>query len=176
MKDRCEDEIPLKRTARQAAGRPKKAAAPSPPRIPRITRLMALAIEFQDMIDRGEVKDYADLARLGYVTRARVTQIMNLTLLAPDIQEKLLSAKSDSAGALAAERHLRHVSSLAHWSEQRKRFRVEGQVGLSGTNSSISWGRTAIARNSLSGSQQDVRDVSDVPDVPPDIDFALFFS
>jgi hypothetical protein len=60
VKDRCEDEIPLKRTARQAAGRPKKAAAPPPPRIPRITRLMALAIKFQDMIDRGEVKDYAD--------------------------------------------------------------------------------------------------------------------
>jgi hypothetical protein len=91
VKDRCEDEIPLKRTARQAAGRPKKAAPSPPPRIPRITRLMALAIKFQDMIDRGEVKDYADLARLGYVTRARVTQIMNLTLLAPDIQEQILA-------------------------------------------------------------------------------------
>ena len=39
---------------------------------------MALAIKFQDMVDRGEVRDYADLARLGYVTRARMTQIMNL--------------------------------------------------------------------------------------------------
>jgi len=38
---------------------------------------MALAIRFQDMVDRGEVQDYADLARLGYVTRARITQIMN---------------------------------------------------------------------------------------------------
>ncbi len=66
----CEDEIPLKRPARQAAGRPKKTAAPAPPPIPRITRLMALAINFQDMINRGEVKDYADLARLGFVTRA----------------------------------------------------------------------------------------------------------
>jgi hypothetical protein len=37
------------------------------------------------MIERGEVRDYADLARLGYVTRARLTQIMNLLLLAPDI-------------------------------------------------------------------------------------------
>jgi hypothetical protein len=47
---------------------------------------MALAIKFQGMVDRGEVRDYADLARLGYVTRARVTQIMNLVNLAPDIQ------------------------------------------------------------------------------------------
>lgn len=56
MKDRCEDEIPLKRPARHAAG------------IPRITRLMALAIKFQEMIDRREVKDYAELARLGFIT------------------------------------------------------------------------------------------------------------
>jgi hypothetical protein len=84
VKDRCEDEIPLKWPPRQAAVRPKKTAAPAPPRIPRITRLMALAIKFQAMIDRGEVKDYADLARLGIVTRARITQIMNLSLLAPE--------------------------------------------------------------------------------------------
>lgn len=51
---------------------------------------MALAIKFQDMVDRDEVRDYADLARLGYVPRARLTQIMNLLLLAPDIQEMLL--------------------------------------------------------------------------------------
>jgi hypothetical protein len=43
-----------------------------PPRVPRIARLMALAVKFQDMVDRGEVRDYADLARLGFVTRARL--------------------------------------------------------------------------------------------------------
>src|SRR5687767_1615544 len=63
---------------------------PEPPHVPRVARLMALAIKFQDMVDRGEVRDYADLARLGFVTRARLTQIMNLLLLAPDIQEQLL--------------------------------------------------------------------------------------
>ena len=68
-----------------------------PPRIPRITRLMALAIKLQNMVDCGEVRDYADLARLGYVTRARLTQIMNLLLLAPDIQEHLLSLPSSIA-------------------------------------------------------------------------------
>jgi hypothetical protein len=40
------------------------------PRLPRISRLMALAIKFQSMVDRDEVRDYADLARLGFVTRA----------------------------------------------------------------------------------------------------------
>ncbi len=118
MKNRCEDEIPLKRPARQAAGRPKKAAAQAPPRIPRITRLMALAIKFQDMIDRGEVKDYADLARLGFVTRARVTQIMNLCLLAPDIQEQLLYARS----AIPNERGLRSVVALNRFKANTRRL------------------------------------------------------
>ena len=55
--------------------------------VPQVARLMALAIRFEGMIARGEVKDYADLARLGHVTRARVTQVMNLLNLAPDRQE-----------------------------------------------------------------------------------------
>jgi hypothetical protein len=91
-----------------------------PPRIPRITRLMALAIKFQEMIDRGEVRDYADLARLGYVTRARITQIMNLLHLAPDIQEQLLDVGSayQWRGVLC-ERYTRQVSMVIEWSEQR---------------------------------------------------------
>ncbi len=59
-------------------------------RLPRITRYMALAIYYEDLIRQGHVHDYAEIATLGHVTRARVTQIMNLRLLAPDIQEHLL--------------------------------------------------------------------------------------
>jgi len=51
---------------------------------------MALAIHFEEMVARGEIEDYATVARLGQVSRARVTQIVNLALLAPDIQEELL--------------------------------------------------------------------------------------
>ena len=89
--------------------------AGSRPRLPRITRLMALTIKFQDLVDRGEVRDYADLARLGYVTRARLTQIMNLLLLAPDIQESLLLSSSN-----AEERGLRKVTKVVEWRDQRK--------------------------------------------------------
>ena len=59
-------------------------------RLPRITRLMALAIHFDGLIRSGAVANYSELARLGNVTRARMTQIMNLLMLAPDIQEELL--------------------------------------------------------------------------------------
>ena len=59
-------------------------------RTPRIAKLMALAIRFEGLIADGTVSDYSELAELAQVSRARVTQIMNLLLLAPDIQEKLL--------------------------------------------------------------------------------------
>ena len=93
---------------------------PDQPRIPRIARLMALAIKFQDMIDCGEVRDYADIARLGYVTRARITQIMNLLNLAPDIQERILLPNSPKA--IPCERYLRRIVSLLYWPEQRRRI------------------------------------------------------
>ena len=102
-------------------GQPDSASgAGSGSRVPRITRLMALAIKFQDMVDRGEVRDYADLARLGYVTRARITQIMNLLLLAPDIQEGVLFGR---ALADTSERTFRVVCAEAYWPDQRSRFR-----------------------------------------------------
>jgi len=91
-------------------------ATPPASRIPRITRLMALAIKFDDMIRRGEVRDYADLARLGHVSRARITQIMNLLNLAPDIQELLLDGPSE--GGLE-ERHIRCITRCVSWGEQR---------------------------------------------------------
>ena len=62
------------------------ASAPTE-QVPRIARTLALAHVMQRMIDRGEVKDQAELARMLGFTRARVTQMLDLTLLAPDIQE-----------------------------------------------------------------------------------------
>jgi hypothetical protein len=90
-------------------------------RIPRIARLMALAIKFQNMVDRGEVRDYADLARLGYVTRARITQIMNMLNLAPRIQEDILlmGEPTGRAGA-ATERQVRSIAKLVLWADQMR--------------------------------------------------------
>jgi hypothetical protein len=97
---------------------------PDPPRIPRITRLMALAIKLQDMVDRGEVGDYANLARLGYVSRARMTQIMNLLNIAPDIQEEILFLAERAQGRnTIAERNLRPLTRIVSWGRQRKLWR-----------------------------------------------------
>lgn len=89
--------IPL---ARQGHGgrtvrRDQEAIPPTPVnpeagRIPRVSRLMALAIHFDDLVRRGLAHDQADLAQLGQVTQARMSQIMSLLNLAPDIQEAIL--------------------------------------------------------------------------------------
>lgn len=103
--------------------------APATPagRVPRVARLMAIAIHFQALLDRGEIRDYADLARLGHVTRARVSQIMNLLNLAPDIQEAVLFLPLTTSGRDAvSERHLRPIAALQEWGEQREAW---GNVG-----------------------------------------------
>jgi hypothetical protein len=49
---------------------------------------MALALCFEQLVRDDGINDYAALARLGHVSRARISQIMNLALLAPDIQAR----------------------------------------------------------------------------------------
>lgn len=65
-----------------------------------------------------EVNDYADISRLGYVTRARITQIMNLLLLAPDIQEQILGL-TDAGKTGISERDVRELVGKVSWKLQR---------------------------------------------------------
>src|SRR5262249_48967171 len=93
-------------------------------RVPRIARLMALAIRFEQLVQTGQIEDYADLARLGHVSRARISQIMNLLLLPPDIQEELLFLPRIERGRDVI--HLRQLQRLAlvpDWREQRRMWR-----------------------------------------------------
>jgi hypothetical protein len=87
--------------------------------LPRIARLMALAIRFDGLLRAEEFRDYTEIARLGRVTRARMTQIMKLLNLAPDIQEQILFLPTLKG---LNERNLRPIVSRIDWSEQRRKF------------------------------------------------------
>lgn len=95
-----------KRLTDQPPADPPPAAA----RIPRIARLMALALRFEELVRTGEVADRGALARAARVTESRVTQVLGLCLLAPDIQSELLFWPATERGREGVcEKHLRAV-------------------------------------------------------------------
>jgi len=107
----------------QHGERPRPAPV-GPGRMQRVTKLMALAIRFQRLVSEGAVRDYADLARLGNVTRARMTQIMNLLHLAPDIQEAVLFLPKVHGGHdRITERDVRPICAASDWAVQRRMWR-----------------------------------------------------
>jgi hypothetical protein len=106
-------------------------AAPPPVtsgRVPRISRLMALAIRFDDLVRSGEVADFADIAELGQVTRARVSQIVNLLNLAPEIQEAILFLPLVAGEReTVSEREVRAIAAEMDWGRQRALWRRTGK-------------------------------------------------
>ena len=107
-------------------------------RVPRVSRLMALAIKFDGLLRSGAVRDQAELAEFGHVSRARVTQIMNLSLLAPDIQEELLHLPLSNGGRdPIRERMIRPIAAVPDWRKQRimweeVKTRARGTGGICG--------------------------------------------
>jgi len=90
-------------------------------RVPRISKLMALALRFDRLIETGEITDQAEIARLGHVSRARVTQIMNLLQLAPDIQEAILFLPRTQHGRdPICEIMVRPIAAILDWRKQRQ--------------------------------------------------------
>lgn len=94
-------------------------------RVPRVARLMALAIRFERLIREGAVSRQTEMAEIAHVTRARVTQIMNLLHLAPDIQEAILFLPLVDAGKdPILEGHLRPLVLMIEWDRQRVAWRA----------------------------------------------------
>ena len=97
---------------------------PPPSRVPRVSRLMALALRFEELVRAGSIRSYSELATLGHVTRARVSQIMNLVCLAPDLQEALLFLPLTQHGRdpiILAD--LMPIAAAFDWRKQRRLWR-----------------------------------------------------
>jgi len=97
--------------------------------LPRITRLMALAIRCDELLRTGKVRDLEHLATIGNVSQPRISQILSLTMLAPDIQETLLFLSRLFEGKPEiSEKSLRKITMLDDWDEQRKAWKQLGCV------------------------------------------------
>jgi hypothetical protein len=94
--------------------------APEAGRVPRVARLLALAHRFHGLLQQGVVKNYAELARLGHVTQARISQVMNLVYLAPSIQEQILFwPRTDRGRDPFRLADLRPIAQVLDWKTQR---------------------------------------------------------
>ena len=92
---------------------------PAEPRPARVAIMLALAHKLQRMLDEGQVSSQAEIARMLGVTPARVTQILDLTLLPTDIQESVLTLRVPSGREPVTERHLRQLFESLTWDVQR---------------------------------------------------------
>jgi hypothetical protein len=118
--------LPGRRRGRGQRSFPQTVSAAPPPsvprgRVPRVSRLLALALRLDELVRTGMVADYATLAELAHVSRARMSQILNLLLLAPDIQETLLFLPRTLRGRDPI--HLGQLQPLAavlDWQQQRR--------------------------------------------------------
>jgi hypothetical protein len=94
-------------------------------RVPRVARVLALAHHWHGHLRARVARDQADLARLIGITRTRVTQVMGLLHLAPDVQEAILDlAPSEDGRDPVSELDLRRVAALVDWTEQRAAWRA----------------------------------------------------
>ena len=111
---------------RRSRGRKELTAGAAPPpvalgRVPRVARLLALAHRLERLLRTGAVRDYAALARLGHVTPARISQVMSLLQLAPDLQEQVLFLPPTERGRDRLILHdLLPIAATVDWRRQRR--------------------------------------------------------
>ena len=94
------------------------------------------SLHFDRLLGAGVVQNYAALARRGHVTRARITQIMNLLHLAPDLQEQLLFLPRTQQGRdPVTEQKVRAVAACTAWDDQRQAWvGILGGAGRGGAD------------------------------------------
>ena len=93
------------------------------PKTPRVVELLRKAIEWKVLLDSGQIVSQADVARKEGITRARVTQVLGLLRLAPEIQQQLLSMPDTTHQPFITERVLRPIQHYPDHGVQLQEFR-----------------------------------------------------
>jgi len=101
---------------------PRLRKPPREPRTPRVVELLRKAIEWQTLLESGAATNQADIARQEGITRARVTQVMGLVRLAPQIQQHILSMPETIRRPTITERALRPLAQVENLLDQEVQF------------------------------------------------------
>ncbi|MCD6405208.1 MAG: hypothetical protein J7M19_05240 [Planctomycetes bacterium] len=102
--------------------RAKRKRPPKEPKVPSVVQTLRKALEWRRQLDAGEVATQADIARREGVTRARVTQVLMLLRLAPEIQEHILNLPKSVGRSPITERRLRSL--CIHYSYEKQLFEL----------------------------------------------------
>ena len=114
--------VPADRVVSAVPPRRGQPRPPKDPRTPRVVALLRKALEWQARIESGEASSQAAIARQERITRARVTQVMGLLRLAPEIQERILSLPDMVRRPAITERALRPIAQLENITDQKATF------------------------------------------------------
>ncbi|MBP7569093.1 MAG: hypothetical protein KBA95_03425 [Acidobacteria bacterium] len=117
--------------------RVRREAAPRQTCPARVARLLAEAHDIEARVQAGVSRDYADVARRHGLTRARLTQAMNLLPLAPDIRTFALALRLPRGREPVTERHLRQVHCSPVWAERRAVWRRPLAASAKGATRSL---------------------------------------
>jgi hypothetical protein len=142
---------------RQARGRkelqpgPARAPEVEPGRLPRVARLLALAHKFEGLLRQGVVDSYAELARLGHVTTARISQVMSLLFLAPSIQEEILFWRRPGRGRDPVRlSDLLPIARVLDWKTQRMLWAgLLGRLGLTAPQAAAAFPEAGPSRQGV---------------------------
>lgn len=115
-------EVPAERIVKAVPPRRGKPRPPKAARTPRVVEILRKAQAWRELIESGEVRNQAEIARREGVTRARVTQIMGLLRLAPEIQEKILDMPEVLGRSAVTERTMRPITGLGEHADQVRLF------------------------------------------------------
>jgi hypothetical protein len=90
-----------------------------PSSVPTLTRFLVLGHRLEQLVRDGVVQDFTQLATIFGISKGRVTHLVNLTLLAPDIQEQMLWLNiPDMRSPHLYERSLRQLTLVVDWNHQ----------------------------------------------------------
>jgi len=87
-----------------------------------LATLFLKAEGYARQLQQGLVKSRAELARREGLSKARITQILNLLKLAPEIKDYFKNTPNESVPEFFTERRLRKIATLKNWEAQLKEF------------------------------------------------------
>jgi len=114
--------VPAEHVISAVPPRDRNRKPPKAPRTPRVVELLRKALEWQALLQSGQVHNQAEIARREGITRARVTQVMALLRLAPEIQQHILSMPNAVRRPAITERALRPIALLENHGAQQAAY------------------------------------------------------